>query len=286
MDKIIYEKNKIILKNEDYFNIPSTLDCGQAFRWNGDGMSMKGVVGGKALEVKRDGEDVVVSGCDKEFFERTLQNYFDLDFDYVGLIKQYSHDEKIVGGAEFAYGLRMLNQEKFETLISFIISANNNVKRIKGIIERISSAYGTEIADGVYAFPTPYELRDVSREDYERLGAGYRGSYLQDTVKAINDGYDLEAIGKMDFVSARKEIQKLKGVGPKVADCVLLYAFGFRSAFPVDVWIKRVMEQLYFDGKETDKKTIEKYSCDHFGENAGIIQLFLFNYARKFSLTN
>lgn len=286
MDKVIFENKRVILKNEDYFNIAGSLDCGQAFRWNPDKDKMKGVVKGVPLTVFRNGDDVIIDGCDKEFYEGFLKGYFDLDFDYKALIDAYRDDERIVSGAEFAYGLRMLNQEKFETLISFIISANNNVKRIKGIVERICSAYGQEVADGVYAFPTPEQLKDVRESDYSSLGAGYRASYLEGTVRAINDGYDLEALCKLDYSGARKEIQKLKGVGPKVADCILLYSFGFRSAFPVDVWVKRIMEQLYFDGRETSKKAIEDFSKEHFGENAGILQLFLFNYARKMSLTN
>lgn len=286
MNDVIFEDKKIILKDEDYFNIAGSLDCGQAFRWNPDGDKMKGVVKCIPVTVYRQDNDVIIEGCDREFYEDFLKNYFDLDFDYTGLIETYSYDERIKSGAEFAYGLRMLNQEKFETLISFIISANNNVKRIKGIIERICTAYGSEVDRGVFAFPTAEQLKDVKEADYSALGAGYRAAYLEATVKSINDGYDLDALCKLDYFGARKEIQKLKGVGPKVADCILLYSFGFRSAFPVDVWIKRIMEQLYFDGKETPKKVIEEFSKENFGENAGVLQLFLFNYARKISLTN
>lgn len=286
MDKVIFEKDKTILVDEDYFNIPGSLDCGQAFRWNPEGDRMKGVVRGVPLKVYREYNDVIIDGCDKAFFESCLKNYFDLDFDYKGLIETYKDDERIVSGANFAYGLRMLNQDKFETLISFIISANNNVKRIKGIVEKICEAYGDKVGDEMYAFPSPYQLRDVKEADYAAMGAGYRASYLESTIRDINDGYDLESLCKLDYKGARKEIQKLKGVGPKVADCILLYSFGFRSAFPVDVWIKRIMEQFYFDGKETSKKVIEDYSKEHFGENAGVLQLFLFNYARKMSLTN
>ena len=137
MEKTIFEKDKVILKNEDYFSIAGSLDCGQAFRWNDFGGKMKGVVKGKVITVCREGKDIVIGGCSKEFYDGFLKNYFDLDFDYKGLIKRFSHDERIANGAKFDYGLRMLNQERFETLISFIISANNNVKRIKGIIERI-----------------------------------------------------------------------------------------------------------------------------------------------------
>lgn len=286
MDKLIHDGKKTILVNEDYFNINGSLDCGQAFRWNPYGDAMKGVVRGIPLLVYRDGDDVVIEGCDKQLYDSFLKDYFDLDFDYQSLISSYSHDERIVSGANFAYGLRMLNQEKFETLISFIISANNNVKRIKGIIERICSAYGSEVEKDVFAFPSPSQLKDVKEGDYAALGAGYRAAYLEATVKAINDGYDLEALCKMDYAKARKEIQKLKGIGPKVADCILLYSFGFRSAFPVDVWVKRIMEQFYFDGAQTDKKKIEEFSQEYFGDNAGVLQLFLFNYARQMSLTN
>ena len=284
MENIAFDKNIVILKNEDYFNIAGSLDCGQAFRWNELNGKMRGVVCGRLLYVYRNGNDVIIEGSNKDFFESFLRNYFDLDFDYKGLLEKYKDDKRIYEGANLEYGLRMLNQEPFETLISFIISANNNVKRIKGIIERICRAYGAKIAEDAYAFPSAEELKDVKEKDYAALGAGYRAAYLEATVKAINDGYDLNALKKLDYKAARKEIQRLKGVGPKVADCILLYGFSYKDAFPIDVWVKRIMEQLYFNGKETAKKDIEAFSNANFGENAGVLQLFLFNYARKMKI--
>ncbi len=282
MKNIEFDNNKVILIEEDYFAIKPTLDCGQAFRWNENELGqMVGVVGNRALTVYKMENDIVLSGCTKADYEGFWENYFDLGFDYKGLIESYKGDERIYKGAHYAYGLRMLKQEPFETLISFIISANNNVKRIKGIIERICQKYGEKIGDNLYSFPSAQMLKDVTVEDFASLGAGYRAKYLQGTIKSINDGYDLLSLNDLDYLSAKKEIQKLKGIGPKVADCILLYAYKYRSAFPVDVWMKRIMENFYFDKKEMSKKAIEDYAMENFGDNAGVLQLFLFNYARN-----
>ena len=225
MDKVIFEKDKVILKNELYFDVETTLDCGQAFRFiKGEDGKMFGIVGDRTIKVYRENNDVILEGTNETEFNAFWRNYFDLDFDYIALIDEFKDDEAITLGAKEAYGLRVLNQPKFETIISFIISANNNIKRIKGIIERICQQFGTEIEDGIFAFPTVEQLSKATKEDFLALGAGYRADYLYTATHQILQGFDLDGITDMPYKQAKKEIQKLKGVGPKVADCVLLFS--------------------------------------------------------------
>lgn len=275
-----FNNKTYIIKNCNYFNLAGTLDCGQAFRWNPDGDGFFGVAGDHPLYIERQGKDILLVGADQTDYQNFWKKYFDMDFDYDQLIKEYSYDPYIAQGAEYAYGQRLLDQENFEALISFIISANNNVKRIKGIIERICTSFGSEILEGVHAFPTLNQLKDVSIQDYADLGAGYRADYLFNTVRMILDGFDMEAVQNLPYEQAKKELIKLKGVGGKVADCVLLYGYNFRNAFPLDVWVKRIVAALYLDQNATTKE-MSDFAEKTFGENAGILQLFLFHYARN-----
>lgn len=266
------------MQNLPYFHLEGTLLCGQAFRWEKRGQAFFGVAGGRALTINRVGEDVLLSGCTRQDYDQFWQHYFDLAFDYDGLIHRFRHDPWIEKGVAYAYGVRRLNQPPFETLLSFIISANNNVGRISGIIRRMSERWGGKLADGVYAFPTPEQLRQVTAEDYAQIGAGYRAKYLESAVSAILHGFSLENLQSLDYPAAKKEIMTISGVGPKVADCVLLYGLGFNQAFPADVWVKRVMTRLY---GVTHAKNIAPFVEEHFGQDAGVLQTILFHYARN-----
>ena len=182
----------------------------------------------------------------------------------------------------YAGGIRLLNQDPFETLISFIISQNNNIPRIKGIISRLSKAYGKMLINDEYAFPDLSSLAAVSIDDYMSLGTGFRAKYLRDCVdKLLNKEIILDDIIKMSAEDAKKELLKIKGVGPKVADCVLLFSLGKRDMYPVDVWVKRVTELLYFDGKDTPKEEISAFAAKKWGKYAGFAQQYLFYYARS-----
>ena len=284
MYNVIESENGVLIKDIDYFSLRFTLDCGQAFRWNRiSDDSYRGIVFSKLLSVTREGRDVFLENVTLDDYNGLFVDYFDLNFDYKSVILDYKDDEYINSGFKLAYGTRLLKQPHFETIISFIVSANNNVKRIKGIIERLASNYGRKIADGAYSFPDRYELLKAGESDLEQLGLGYRASYVFETCRMIDEGFDIENISDMDYLSAKKHLQSLKGVGPKVADCILLYSYGFKRAFPIDVWIKRVLFNLYLKDKNISKKEICAFVNDYFGENAGILQLFLFNYARQFA---
>ncbi|MDL2236930.1 8-oxoguanine DNA glycosylase [Christensenellaceae bacterium OttesenSCG-928-K19] len=254
---------------------------GQAFRFTdvGDGV-YEGVAFGHFLRVQKKEDTVCLFPVTEEEFAEIWRGYFDLDRDYAGLFVDCA-DEALKRGCEYAPGLRVLRQEPFETLISFIISTNNNVKRIRGIIKKICEACGTAFAceGGEYhAFPTPAQLAGMSEVQLKECGCGYRAPYILGTACAVLAGFNLDQLYDMPYESAKMELEQLPGVGPKVADCVLLFAYGKTQAFPADVWVRRVMKELY--GVE-DIKKIQSYAVERFGAQAGIAQQYLFYYARE-----
>ena len=286
------KEQKYIIKNIDSFELKDIFDCGQCFRWNieEDG-SYTGVFGNNVLNVKKDNKDVTFEGiCDGDIREK-VEYYFDLNRDYQEIKEKLSKiDNNMKTSIEYGKGIRILNQDLWETIISFIISANNNIPRIKGIIERLSKKYGNEIefnGKKYYTFPSPEELKDVSVEEYRSLGLGFRDIRLYETTKMILDGkVDLNKVrNNQNTMEVRENLLTLSGVGPKVADCILLFSDLKRfEVFPIDVWVRRVMNDLYIkqeDEKKVSKKQIEKLANDKFGDLAGIAQQYLFYWRRE-----
>ena len=271
MNDIKFENDKIYIKNVGNFDLAQTLDCGQAFRWyqNEKGVWC-GIAFGRYIELYESNGDIVIKGCDKNDFENIWQNYFDLDRDYAKIIAEISCDNTVAKAAAYSGGIRLLNQEPWEALCSFIISQNNNIPRIKGIIERLCESFGTKI-NGGYAFPSADTIAKLSLDDLAVIRSGFRAKYILDAANKVSTGeIELEALKNTDYDSAREKIMTIKGVGPKVADCVLLYGLGHKNAFPRDVWINRALEQL-FDGKIPD--------C--VGNYGGIVQQYIFHYIRN-----
>ena len=280
------------IKNIDSFELADIFDCGQCFRWNkqNDG-SYTGVFKNNVLNVQKQRETVIFKGICNGDIEETVRDYFDLDRDYEDIKKQLSKiDENVKTSVEYGKGIRILNQDLWETIISFIISANNNIPRIKGIIERLSKAYGKEIdwnGDKYYTFPTAEELKDVSVEDFRKLGTGFRDIRLYETTHMILDGkVNLEQLqNNPNTIEVREQLLSLSGVGPKVADCILLFSTLKRfEVFPIDVWVRRVMNELYIknpDENKVNKKEIEKLAKEKFGNLAGIAQQYLFYWKRE-----
>ena len=280
------------LKNPKSFELKDIFDCGQCFRWNTeeDG-SYTGVFGKNILNVKRDGKDINFKGICDGNIEDIIYDYFDLNRDYERIKKTLSEiDENMKKSVLYGKGIRILNQDLWETIISFIISANNNIPRIKGIIERLSKKYGREISFNgkeYYTFPTPEQLKDVTVEDYRKLGLGFRDIRLYETTQMIlNKDIDLEKLkNNSNTIEVREELLKLSGVGPKVADCILLFSTLKRfEVFPIDVWVRRVMNDLYIkqeDETKVSKKQIEKIAEEKFGNLAGLAQQYLFYWRRE-----
>lgn len=267
----IFGENYIILKNAACFNLELTLDCGQAFRWTQqpDG-SWSGVADGKYLNIQEKDGDFILTGTNKTDYEQFWRQYFDLERDYAGICETLKQDALLRQTIDDYYGIRILQQDSWEALCTFVISQNNNIKRIRGIIDRLCRNYGAKIREDYYTFPTPQQLKACTAADFYTLGAGYRAAYLESLVKDVAGGrIDLKKIRQLPLEEARNELLTLHGVGVKVADCALLFGFGFLEAFPLDVWMKRVMTH-YPDGLPACFKGYE-----------GIAQQYLFHWARN-----
>ena len=287
------KEQKYILKNNiDSFELKDIFDCGQCFRWNieEDG-SYTGVFGKNVLNVKKEDNEVTFEGICEGDIKKTVEYYFDLNRDYKQIKQKLSKiDNNMKTSIEYGQGIRILNQDLWETIISFIISANNNIPRIKGIIERLSKKYGKEIeynGKKYYTFPSAEELEDVSVENFRSLGLGFRDIRLYETTHMILEGkVELEKLRKNpNTTEVREQLLTLSGVGPKVADCILLFSDLKRfEVFPIDVWVRRVMNDLYIkqeDENKVSKKQIQKLAEEKFGNLAGLAQQYLFYWRRE-----
>ena len=266
--------NDTIIEGIECFSIQDTLDCGQAFRWYEDNLGhWHGIAFGRYLEIYKENSRIILKNTSEEEFEGFWREYFDIDRNYSEIITKISSNNILRKASEVGGGIRILRQEPWETLCSFIISQNNNIPRIKGIITRLCENFG-EKCEGGYSFPTAKKIASLSLEDLSVLRSGFRAKYILDGAKKYANGEICEDMlynGNID--DARSELEKIKGVGPKVADCVLLFGYGRIEAFPRDVWIKRAMEKL-FDGRLPEEA--KGYE--------GIVQQYLFHYARKTKL--
>lgn len=267
------EKNGIRLCNITRFSLSDTLDCGQAFRWHEENGKWVGIAHGKRLSLYNDGSDIIIEGATKEDFDGIWREYFDLDRDYDGIVTAVSANRKLKEISDITGNIRILRQDTWEALCSFIISQNNNIPRIKGIIERMCETFGDEI-DGGYSFPDAARIAKLSVQDLAPLRCGFRAEYIIDAARRVASGeVNLVSLRDMDTASAAEELMKIKGVGPKVAACTLLFGCGRIDSFPVDVWIKRAMQVLFADGLP-----------DVAVPYAGIVQQYIFHYARMTKL--
>ena len=287
------ENQKFILKNCDTFELKDIFECGQCFRWNKEAdESYTGVFLNNVINVSKSNKDVIFKGnCKDGNIKDICIKYFDLDRDYKKIKDDLSKiDKNMEKSIKYGNGIRILNQDLWETIISFIISANNNIPRIKGIIERLSKKYGKEIIynnKSYYTFPTIEELKDVKVSDYRALGLGFRDIRIYETVNMfLNKNVTIKELEDIkDFDELRNKLLTLSGVGPKVADCILLFSTLKRlEAFPIDVWVRRVMNELYIknaDETKVSKKQIEKLAYEKFGSLAGLAQQYLFYWKRE-----
>ena len=295
-DKIILvrivKEQKYIIENQNSFELQDIFECGQCFRWNKqEDDSYTGIIKDGIINIKKENGISTFSGMCNGNLKEIVEEYFDLNRDYEQIKNQLSNiDEYLKTSIEYGKGIRILNQDLWETIISFIISANNNIPRIKGIIERLSQKYGNEIewkGQKYYTFPSCEQLKDVTVQDYRNLGLGFRDIRLYETTQMIlNKEVDLEELrNNQNTQEVRNELLKLSGVGPKVADCILLFSDLKRfDVFPIDVWVRRVMNDLYIkDNDETkvSKAKIEKLAEEKFGDLKGLAQQYLFYWRRE-----
>lgn len=285
------KEQKLVLKNIDSFKLEDIFECGQCFRWDRqeDG-SYIGVIKNGVLKVSKQGKSVAFEGVLEGDINSIVYDYFDLETNYNDFKDRLSKiDDNMKRSIEFGNGIRILNQDLWEMVISFIISANNNIPRIKGIINRISEKVGQKVTwngKDYFLFPLPEELSKLSVADLRALGTGFRDKRIYNTTQMIiNKEINLDSLIKIRSTEEiRNELLKLDGVGEKVADCILLFALHRFDTFPVDVWVRRVMNVLYIhneDEAKVNKKQIREVAYSLFGEIEGIAQQYLFYWARE-----
>ncbi len=284
----IEEKNGNIILNEVVdFNVEQIFECGQCFHFEKlDEMDYVTVAYGKLLRISQIADKVILHNTDNNEYNNIWRKYLDMDTDY-GYIKSWliKKDKRLKEAVDSTYGIRILRQEFHEMLMSFIISQNNQIPRIKQLVAAISERYGSLVGEinnkSYYSFPSVEKLLEITEDDYRNIKTGFRAPYLVSAAKALELGMSEETFNDMTYEVAKAELMKIKGVGDKVANCILLFALGYRNAFPVDVWIKRIMEQVYFK-EETPKEKIMTFAEEKFGEYGGYAQQYLFYYARSF----
>lgn len=281
----IYEKdNNLIIENVCDFDLKETFDCGQCFRWEEVDDGFIGVAFKKALKITQNGSTLTLYDTKKSDWDNIWSNYFDFERDYGDIKRKLATDDIMKQAISFGSGIRILNQEPFECLISFIISASNNIPRIKKIIDLLCTNFGekiTYLGKDYYAFPTADKLASLDLSDLSVIKAGFRDKYILSAAKCVASGQtDLDCLKSASSEYAKGELLKLSGVGNKVAECVLLFSLEKYSSFPVDVWIKRIMEYCFFDTEQT-KDVISDFAEKKFGELGGFAQQYLFYWARE-----
>lgn len=263
---------KLVLNGASPLNIALTLDCGQSFRWYEKEENLwHGVAFEKSVDVSLENDALIIYGDVSDGDSELWRSYFDLDTDYSSICQNLCADKWLLKAITAYPGIRILKQDPWEALCSFIISQNNNIPRIKGIIERLCTQFGTELPNGDYTFPSAERIAKESVESLAPLRAGFRAKYIIDAACKVARGeIDFDKISNMPIEDARAELQKISGVGPKVAECALLYGFGKKEAFPVDVWVRRIMAELYPEGLPECTLGVE-----------GIAQQYLFHWRRN-----
>lgn len=285
--KLLETESGVEVLNLTCFDPRDIFHCGQAFRWE-EKTDKRFLLTAcqRVIEVEKREDRIIFHNTGKEDFDRIWRDYFDLDTNYEKIQQRLIRRDPVMEEAvNFGRGIRILKQEPFETLISFIISSNNNIKRIKGSVEGLARTYGEVIGfyDGRahYAFPTPKALSEATVEELKLLGLGYRARYVKETAEKV---WESPGILQKMIRQKRREclegVTSFSGVGPKVGSCVVFFSMGKREAFPVDVWVKRIMEVLYFQ-EEKPVKEIEEFAMKKFGKDAGYAQQYLFYYARE-----
>lgn len=287
----VYEKeNSVVIEGALDFDPKHIFECGQCFRWKAeDDGSYTGVAKGRVINVSREGNTVYLKNTNLEDFNKIWKSYFDLETDYTKIKNELkSMDEYLEKATEFGWGIRILRQDPWEMLISFIISSNNRIPMIQKAISNLSREYGTYIGkfNGVdyYDFPTPEQLSKASIADIRACSTGFRDKYIKATTERVisenEDVYDYENLAIED---CRKKLMEFNGVGPKVCDCIALFGMQKYDTFPVDVWVKRVMQEFYVEDDMSLPK-IRKYAIDKFEDLSGFAQQYLFYYARELGI--
>jgi len=269
------------LKKTDSFDIGQILECGQCFRFTQlEENHYKIIALDRALTIKQESDKVSFS-CTNDEFQSIWSDYFDLGRDYDSIKALIADNDPIMQAAiKYAPGIRILKQDFWEMVISFIISQNNRIPMIKKVIENICERYGDEI-EGGFAFPSAEQMAGASIEDLMALKTGFRAKYIIDAIQKRQEGnLDENVLSNLTTDEIKDKLTEVKGIGDKVAHCITMFGLGRMDVFPTDVWIKRIISELYFAGADVPLKEIQNFARDKWGGNAGIAQQYLFHYAR------
>ncbi len=268
------------------YDLAATLNSGQAFRWQPDGEGWTGIIGSHWVRLEM-ADGILIARTARPMTDWTwLTRYLQLDLALDGVLGTFPDDAPMRSATAACRGLRLLRQDPWECLASFILSSTKQIVQIRQIIARLCECHGERIPvpggqPPAYAFPSPARLAGAGEEELRRCKMGFRAPYLRQSARLITDGeVDLAAIHEMMLADARAELLKLPGVGPKIADCALLFGFGFAEAFPVDVWVMRALRELYFPRRRPTKARLQRFTATYFGRHAGYAQQYLFHYMR------
>ena len=277
----------ILLRVSDY-DLGATLDSGQAFRWRrvAGGELWEGILGRQVVRLTPAAGGVQVQTAGAEPDLAALRHFLQTEVELAAILKTFPDDEPMRAAVAACPGLRLLRQDPWECLASFILSATKQIVQIRQIVALLSERYGEPLAgfaagERHHSFPGPERLAALGEADLRECKMGFRAPNLLNAAQEIASGrMDLEAVRALDYVAARERLMTLRGVGGKIADCVLLFAYGFDTAFPVDVWIERALQELYFPKRRASDKRLRRFAATHFGPHAGYAQQYLFHYMR------
>ncbi|SFI09814.1 N-glycosylase/DNA lyase [Tindallia magadiensis] len=285
-------KNELIL-NIEGFDPYKSFECGQCFRWHHqpDG-SYTGVVSNRVLNVRCENQQILLKGTSLSEFHNFWAHYFDLNTNYDAIQKRLIHKTPWIKAAiSSGNGIHIFHQDLWEIFISFIISSNNNISRISQIIESISQLFGEKLASSLpgqwFSFPKPVSLNQLTEKDWRELNVGYRAPYLVSAVASWHIFYQevnemLRLKGKDSTLETSRSLQKIPGIGPKVASCIQLFGTPQRDVFPIDVWVRRAMMHFYSPSEKQSDLQLQKDALHLFGDDAGFAQQYLFFHARSY----
>lgn len=268
------------------YDLSATLTSGQAFRWQSRDESWVGIIGNHWVRLRADEFSITAETAEPVSDWSWLTNYLQLDVDLAEVLLKFPDDPPMRAATTACRGLRLLQQDPWECLASFILSSTKQIVQIRQIIGLLCGRYGEPIPSGpnfgpAYAFPSATRLARCTEAELRGCKMGFRAPYLRETAALIASGqFDLARLRDVPVETAREELMKLPGVGRKIADCVLLFAYGFQSAFPVDVWIIKALRQLYFPRRKVTMQRLHRFAAEHFGPCAGYAQQYLFHYMR------
>jgi N-glycosylase/DNA lyase len=267
------------------YDLAATLASGQAFRWRKVDQAWVGVIGSNWVRLGAHGDEITAETTQPISDWTWLTDYLQVELDYAAVLRAFPDDGPMRAAVAACRGLRLLRQDPWECLASFILSSTKQIVQIQQITARLCERYGEAVAAGsgaaAYSFPSAERLAGVSEAELRACKMGFRAPYLLGSAESVASGrIDLGRLGELSVEVARAELMKLAGVGPKIANCVLLFAYGFQSAFPVDVWVAKALQELYFPRRRVNRKRLERFASTHFGPHAGYAQQYLFHYVR------